>query len=58
MSDTQATFQVAAILAKAFLRHRKSRRSAMAESPQNGLDSTPEPTVHLSVVNDQRTDEN
>ena len=58
MSDTEAILQIAAILAKGFLRYRKSRRFQPAEQPQNGLASGPEPSRHVTVVNDQRTDEN
>ena len=50
--------ELAAILAKGFLRYRKSRRFQIAETHQNGLASAPEPSRHVTVVNDQRTDEN
>ncbi len=49
---------IAAILARGFLRYRKSRRLQLVESPQDGLASGPEPSRHVTVVNDQRTDEN
>jgi len=47
---------IAAILAKGFLRYRKSRR-ILPDSPPHGLASGPEPSRHVTVVNDQRTDE-
>jgi len=50
--------QIASILAKGFLRYRKSRRFQAVELPQDGLASWPEPSRHVTVVNDQRTDEN
>jgi hypothetical protein len=49
---------IAAILAKGFLRYRKSRRFQAVDPPQNGLASGPEPSRHVTVVNDQRTDGN
>jgi hypothetical protein len=48
--------EIAAILAKGFLRYRKSRRLRLADPPQNGLDSGAEPSRHVSVVNAERTD--
>jgi hypothetical protein len=50
--------EIPSILAKGFLRYRKSRRLRLSELPQNGLDSGLEPSRHVTVVNDQRTDEN
>ncbi len=49
---------IASILAKGSLRYRKSRRFQAVELPQNDLASAPEPSRHVTVVNDQRTDEN
>jgi hypothetical protein len=57
MSDTKAS-QVATIFAKGFLRHRKSSRFQAVEPPHNGLASALEPSVHVTVVNAERTDEN
>jgi hypothetical protein len=54
----KAISEIAAILAKGFLRDRKSRRRRVPEPPQNALASTPEPSVHVTVVNAERTDEN
>jgi hypothetical protein len=51
-------FEIAAILARGFLRYRKCRRFQAAEPSQTGLASTPETSRHVTVVNDQRTDEN
>jgi hypothetical protein len=48
---------IASILAKGFLRYRKSRRLRAAEPQQNGLDSGPKPSRHVTVVNAERTDE-
>jgi hypothetical protein len=46
--------EIAAILARGFLRYLKSRRL----QPQNGLDSGAEQSRHVTVVNDaERTDE-
>ncbi len=50
--------EIASILARGFLRYRKSRRLRLPEPPQNDLASAPEPSRHVTVVNDQRTDEN
>ena len=58
MSDTEALSQIAAILAKGFLRYRKCRRLRAQELPQPQLDSPPEPSRHVSVVYEPRTDEN
>ena len=58
MSDTEAIFQIASILARGFLRYRKSRRFQATEPPQEGLASGAEPSRHVTVVNAQRTDEN
>jgi hypothetical protein len=49
---------VASILAKGFLRYRKSRRFQAVDPAQNDLASKAEPSRHVTVVNDQRTDEN
>lgn len=47
--------EIAAILARGFLRYRKSRRIQQ----QKGLASVAEQSRHVTVVNDaQRTDEN
>ncbi len=54
-SDSEAISEIAAILAKGYLRYRKSRR---IQVPRDALASAPEPSRHVSVVNDQRTDEN
>jgi hypothetical protein len=60
MSDTvpASISEIATILAKGFLRYRKSRRLRLQEVPQNCLASAPEPSVHVTVVNDQRMDKN
>jgi len=61
MSETaipESISAIAAILAKGFLRYRKSLRLRLLEPPQDGLASAPEPSRHVTVVNDQRTDEN
>jgi hypothetical protein len=50
--------EIAAILAKGFLRYRKSRRFQALEPHEDGLASGPEPSRHVTVVNAQRTDEN
>jgi hypothetical protein len=50
--------EMAAILARGFLRYRNSRRLQAVAPLQNGLASGPEPSRHVTVVNDQRTDEN
>ncbi len=57
-SDSEAVSKIAAILAKGFLRYRKSRRFQPPELPEDALASAPEPSRHVTVVNDQRTDEN
>ncbi len=57
-SDSQAVSEIAAILAKGFLRYRKSRRFQPAELQDDALAFGPEPSRQVSVVNDQRTDEN
>ena len=60
MSETvkpECVSEVAAILAKGFLRYRKSRRIG-PDPPQNRLDSVAEPSRHVSVVNAKRMDEN
>ena len=49
--------QIASMLAKGFLRYRKSRRFHVDETPQNELAFVPEPSRHVTVVNGQRTDE-
>jgi hypothetical protein len=49
---------IATLLARGFLRHRKSLRLRLPELPQNALASTPEPNVHVTVVNAERTNEN
>jgi hypothetical protein len=48
---------IAAILAKGFLRYRKSLRLQTPNGPQNCLASAPEPSRHVTVVNAERTDE-
>ena len=58
MSDTEGILEIAAILAKGFLRQRKSRRLRLLEPPPAELASGPELSRHVTVVNDQRTDEN
>jgi hypothetical protein len=50
--------EIAALLARGFLRYRKSRRFSLPNEPQNYLASTPEPSVHVTVVNAERMDEN
>jgi hypothetical protein len=50
--------EIGAIFAKGFLRYRKSRRFGLSDEPQNALASTPKPSVHVSVVDTERTDEN
>ena len=50
--------EIASILAKGFLRYRKSRRFQAGDLPQNGPASGPVPSPHVTVVNAQRTDEN
>jgi len=50
--------QIASILAKGFLRYRKSRRLQAVEPANLGLASVRELSRHVTVVNDQRTDEN
>jgi hypothetical protein len=50
--------EIAVILARAFLRYRKSHRLHLPEPPHNGVASAPEPSVHVTVVNAERTDEN
>lgn len=45
--------EIAAILARGYLRYRKSRRRLL-----NEVDSAAEPSRHVSVVDDQRTEEN
>ena len=54
----ESTSEIAAILARGILRHRKSQRFRRQEVPQNTLASAPEPSVHVTVVNAERTDEN
>jgi hypothetical protein len=48
---------VAAILARGYLRYRRSRRFQQLEAPENDLASAPEPSRHVTVVNAERTDE-
>ena len=53
--------EIASILAKGFLRCRKSRQvrpPEISQYAQNGLDSGAEPSRHVSVVNAERTEEN
>ncbi len=57
-SDSEAISEIAAILAKGYLRYRKSRRFQQTELPEEPLASVPEQSRHVTVVNDQRTDEN
>ncbi len=57
-SDSEAVSEIAAILAKGYLRCSKSRSVQPAEPPEDPLASVPEPSRHVTVVNDQRTDEN
>lgn len=47
---------IAAILARGFLRYRKSRLFHVDETPQKELAFVPETRRHVTVVNDQRTD--
>jgi hypothetical protein len=54
----QPISEIAAILAKGLLRYRKSRRFSLPNQPQNDLDSASEPSVHVTVVNAERMDEN
>ncbi len=54
-SDSAVVSEIAAILAKGYLRYRKFRR---IQSSHDALASVPEPSRHVTVVNDQRTDEN
>ena len=49
--------EIASILAKGFLRYRKSCRLQYIDPRQEGLASGPEPSRHVTVVNAQRTDE-
>ncbi len=49
---------IASILAKGYLRYRKSRQNRALEPAQNRLDSRAEPSLHVTVVNAQRTEEN
>jgi len=61
MSETDrpdSISQIAAILARGFLRYRKSRRFHVGETPQKELAFVPETRRHVTVVNDQRTDGN
>jgi hypothetical protein len=48
---------IAAILAKGFLRYRRSRRLQPRDGPQNCLASALVPSPHVTVVNTERTDE-
>ena len=60
MSETDkpdSISQIAAILARGFLRYGKSRRFHVVETPQKELAFVPETRRHVTVVNDQRTDE-
>jgi hypothetical protein len=50
--------EIAAILARGYLRYRKLLRFQVGATHQNDLASGPEPSRHVTVVNDQRTDEN
>jgi hypothetical protein len=56
--------EIASVLAKGFLRHRRSLRlqaagdAAVGGSVSNALAFRAEPSRHVTVVNDQRTDEN
>lgn len=50
----EAVAEIAIILAKGYLRHRKSRRIhhlTEAEKAENGLDSSSTQSPHVSVVN-------
>jgi hypothetical protein len=49
---------IVALLARGFLRHRRSRRFSLPEPPQNALASASEQSVHVTVVNAERMDEN
>ena len=49
---------MASILAKGFLRYRKTRQPRPPEPPQNDLVSEPEPSRHVTLVNTEGTDEN
>ncbi len=57
-SDSEAVSEIASILAKGYLRDRRSRRAQSSELPDDALASAPGPSRHVTVVNDQRTDEN
>ena len=48
--------EIATILAKGYLRYRKSRRSRVPDPVPTGLDSGAEESVHVTVVNAPRTD--
>jgi len=59
MSETDrpaSISRIAAILARGFLRYRKSCRFHVDETPQKELAFVPETRRHVTVVNDQRTD--
>ncbi len=49
---------ITAILARGFLRYWKFGRLRQSDTPQNALDSDAEQSRHVTVANDQRTDEN
>ena len=49
---------IASILAKGYLRYRKSRQNRAPEPAQNRLDSGAEQSLHVTVVNAQRMEEN
>ncbi len=48
--------EIATILAKGYLRYRKSRRNQVSDPAPTGLDSGGEESVHVTVVNAPRTD--
>jgi hypothetical protein len=54
----KAISEIAAILAQGFLRHRRTCRFQQPDQPQNALASASKPSVHVTVVNAERTDEN
>jgi hypothetical protein len=50
--------EIASIFAKGYLRYKKSRQNRLPDSPQDGVDSDATQSVHVTVVNAQRTEEN
>lgn len=53
----ESVSEIALILAKGYLRYRKSRRFRDLDPSQNSLDCAPEPSGHVTVVNTQRTED-